>query len=350
MLSLPNVPAPVRRALERGSGPTHILVRHRGETLIDQRAGVGPDALFWPYSTSKLWVATCIWALADDGVCDIDRPVADYWPEFAAAGKAQVTVREVLQHRSGLPRIGNTISEVFAMHDWDRSCARIALARPQPNRLDTPAYEWLAWGFILGQVISGATGQAFEKVLHERILQPLGATSTARLHPEERWRLVPFRGTDPSTALVAAVLNRDAVRYACIPAGGIWSNADDLAALCAALAHTPGRLGMRADTLARMCEPSNDGEFDRYSGSRVWWGQGVQLGHSAPTMMGASAFGRRSTGRTFGHNGSNTSMVWHDLDRDLTFVHLSARIRPFPRNRQYLMALADAVMKWADSR
>ena len=334
-----------RRLVARRGGPTHLLVRYRGETIVDDRHGVGEHALFWPYSTSKLWIATLVWALYNDGVIDLDAPVARYWPAFGRAGKHSITVREVLHHRSGLPRVGNTLSEVAAMTDWDRSISRIAAATPKPGRLARPQYEWLAWGFILAQVVTGATGDSFASALHTRICQRLGAHSTAQLRASDAWRRVPFRGTDPATAVVAAVLNRPSTVAACIPAGGIWSAASDLADLLDALAYQPQQLDMPQDVLDRMSAPSNDGEFDRYSGSKVWWGQGVQLGHSASAMMAASSFGRRSTANTIGHNGSNVSMAWHDRDRDLTFIHLSARIQPFPCNRRYLMSVADAVLE-----
>lgn len=335
--------ARARDIVARRGGPTHLLVRYRGKTLVDDRLGVGSQALFWPYSTSKLWLATLVWALHDDGVLDIEAPVASYWPEFGRAGKHNITIREVLQHRSGLPRVGSTLAEVAAMTHWQRSTARIAAAAPKPKRLERAEYEWLAWGFILAQVVAEATDEQFSRALDKRIMQPLGATSTAQLRPHDTWRRVPFRGTDPTTALVAAVLNRPATVAACIPAGGIWSTATDLADLLDALAYAPHRLGMHSGALERMSAPSNDGEFDRYSGSKVWWGQGVQLGHAARSMMAASSFGRYSTANTIGHNGSNVSMAWHDRDRDLTFVHLSARIAPFPLNRRYLMSVADAV-------
>lgn len=341
--------AAARQLVRQYGGPTQLQVWHRGELVVDERIGVGAEALFWPYSTSKLWVATAIWALHDDGKLDVDAPVATYWPAFAAAGKSTITIREVLQHRSGLPRVGGSLHEVRTMTNWHRACRNIATATAANDRLAAPAYEWLAWGFILAKVVAGASGQRFEDALRNRIMRPLGADSHAVLPADAVWRGVPFRGTEPSTRLVAAVLNRRSVREACIPAGGIWSRATDLATLLETLAKYPERLRMRPETVRAMLTPSNNGEFDRYSGSRVWWGNGVQLGHSAPSLMGASALGRRSTARTFGHNGSNVSMAWHDLDRDCTFVHCSGRILPFPLNRRYLMRVADAVTAAIDA-
>ena len=341
----------VRRFRRRG-GRGHLLVRHRGATVVDERLGVGPEAAFWPFSVSKLWIATLTWALHDDGVLDVDRPVADYWPEFAAHGKESVTVLDALRHRSGVPRAGSMLAEVAAMVDWPRAAAAVAATPPIRAPHEPPAYEWLAWGFILGEAVRRATGieaRELPELLRARILAPLDAEGTSLgLTRADAWRAVPFTGRDPSSAATAAVLNRPVVRRAIIPAGGVSTRAVDLVALLEAIGDGGGRLGMRPGTVARMLAPSNAGEFDRYAGSRVWWGHGVQLGHPGPRAFAASAFGRRSSPRAFGHNGSNVSIAWHDPDRDLTFVVLSGLIEPFPVNRLRLMAIEDAALAAAD--
>jgi CubicO group peptidase (beta-lactamase class C family) len=60
------------------------------------------DTLVSIFSGSKALTSTCIHLLADRGELDLDSPVADYWPEFAQAGKQDITVATVLGHRSGV--------------------------------------------------------------------------------------------------------------------------------------------------------------------------------------------------------------------------------------------------------
>src|SRR5579859_4043984 len=83
-----------------------------GQRVLDAWAGsadlasgraVDADTLFNVSSCGKGVAATCLHILADRGRIDYDRPVAEYWPEFAARGKAKITVRHVLAHRSGIP-------------------------------------------------------------------------------------------------------------------------------------------------------------------------------------------------------------------------------------------------------
>ena len=333
----------------RRGGPAHLHVRLRGETVLDQRLGVGPDAAFWPFSVSKIHLATLIWALAEDGVLELDAPIAEYWPEFAAAGKAAITIRDVLRHRSGLPRIGTELHEVAVMTRWELATSRIAAARPIRTPADEPAYEWLAWGFILGEVAQRAANRPLPQLLRDRILARLGAEATFLGLPDaERWRSVPFRGTDLGSQLTAAVLNRAAVRRAVIPAGGVMTTARELADLLEELRQGGGRLGFAPGRIDELTAPSNDGRFDRFAGSRTWWSDGLQLGAPGRTAFGASAFGRRSSPRAFGHNGSNASIAWTDPDRELTFVYLGGVLEPFPVNRFRLMGIEDAVLEAVD--
>ncbi|MGO1544490.1 MAG: serine hydrolase domain-containing protein [Gulosibacter sp.] len=339
---------PIELAKRRG-GPAQLLILHRGIPVVEERYGVGEHAAFWPYSVSKIFLATLTWALHQDGAIEVDAPVARYWPEFAQSRKASVTIRQVLQHRSGLPRVGGTIPEVAAMTNWDESIRRIEEHPREPDADEVPAYEWLSWGFMLGETLQRATGRDLDELLSERILSPIGAENTFLTLPQtEAWREVPFVARDPGSAVVASVLNRPKVREAVIPAGGISTNAHDLARVLEAIRQGGSDLNLSESTVRELLEPSNDGEFDRYAGSKVWWSNGLQLGHEGDQPFTASAFGQRSSAKTFGHNGSNVSVAWSDPTREITFVYLSGILEPFPVNRLRLMAIQDAVVEAVD--
>jgi len=83
-----------------------------GELAVDLRGGLADaetrtswsdQTIVMVYSTSKGLTAMCAHLLAQRGELDFDRPVTDYWPEFAANGKDQITTRDILSHRAGLP-------------------------------------------------------------------------------------------------------------------------------------------------------------------------------------------------------------------------------------------------------
>src|SRR5262245_45968324 len=60
------------------------------------------DTITQTYSSTKTVTALCAMVLADQGGIDLDAPVARYWPEFAAEGKGEIKVRQVLGYTSGL--------------------------------------------------------------------------------------------------------------------------------------------------------------------------------------------------------------------------------------------------------
>jgi CubicO group peptidase (beta-lactamase class C family) len=74
-----------------------------GEVILDQSSGCGPGSLFLIFSAGKPFVAMLVHLLAERGLLGLDDPVARYWPEFGCSGKEAITIRQVLQHRSGLP-------------------------------------------------------------------------------------------------------------------------------------------------------------------------------------------------------------------------------------------------------
>ena len=63
------------------------------------------DTLQYVFSTTKGFTTTCAHLLVQRGELDLDAPVADYWPEFAAAGKHHIPVRWLLSHRAGPPAL-----------------------------------------------------------------------------------------------------------------------------------------------------------------------------------------------------------------------------------------------------
>src|SRR5690242_13306618 len=85
-----------------------------GKLIVDAWAGIADpttgqlvdgDTLFVVFSTTKGITATVIHLLAERGLLDYDRPVAHYWPEFAANGKGHITVRHALTHSAGIPQL-----------------------------------------------------------------------------------------------------------------------------------------------------------------------------------------------------------------------------------------------------
>ncbi len=96
---------------ERGAA---LCLEVGGETVVDLWGGVADkdgeqpwqrDTILNLFSCTKTFTAVAVLQLVAEGKLELDAPVAHYWPEFAAAGKAAISVRQLLCHRAGLPAL-----------------------------------------------------------------------------------------------------------------------------------------------------------------------------------------------------------------------------------------------------
>ena len=131
------------------------------------------DTLALVFSTTKGVTAACIARLAERGVLDVDAPVAACWPEFAANGKAEIRVRDVLTHRAGLAEVEGrfTLEEACA---GAAICEAIARQAPQWTPGSAHGYHARSFGWILGEVVRRITGERFGAVLARELAAPLG--------------------------------------------------------------------------------------------------------------------------------------------------------------------------------
>src|SRR5262245_44275694 len=102
-----------RNFAERGEVGASVCAIVDGRTVIDLWGGVAErggrawqrDTIGLVWSSTKGATALCAGMLVARGQLDLDSPVARYWPEFAQAGKENVTVRLLLSHQAGIPVI-----------------------------------------------------------------------------------------------------------------------------------------------------------------------------------------------------------------------------------------------------
>ena len=100
------------------------------------------------FSATKGMAATVIHRLADRGLIDYDAPVSEYWPEFGANGKADLTVRPVMGHNAGLSGLRGATKEDLL----DHVVMEDRLAAAPPGRLlGKPAYHALTFGWLVGR-------------------------------------------------------------------------------------------------------------------------------------------------------------------------------------------------------
>ena len=132
------------------------------------------DTIVQTFSTTKTMTALCALVLADRGELDLHAPVAKYWPEFAAAGKADIEVRQLLGYTSGMAGWTEFIP-VFDMYDLEKSTAMLAKQAPWWTPGTASGYHCFTIGHLVGEVVRRITGKSLGRFFADEIAGPLGA-------------------------------------------------------------------------------------------------------------------------------------------------------------------------------
>ncbi|WP_328544834.1 serine hydrolase domain-containing protein [Streptomyces europaeiscabiei] len=202
---------------ERGDYEGQLTAYVHGRRVVDLWAGpeeeaeteTGADTLHGVFSSTKGAAHLVVALLVQDGVLDLDREVAYYWPEFAAEGKGALTLRELLAHRAGLvgTDAGFTLEELAD----DRVVAeRLAVQRPFWRPGAAFGYHALVIGALTGEVVRRATGRTLQEVYEERVRAPYGLDFFLGLPAEQEPR---FRTVLPMTPTPAQQAELDAVPH-----------------------------------------------------------------------------------------------------------------------------------------
>ncbi len=122
------------------------------------------------FSATKGVASTVIHRLVDRGLIDYDAPVAEYWPEFGANGKAQITVRDVMRHRAGLANLRGVRKRELLDHLHMEE--RIAAA-PVGRHFGKPAYHAITYGWLLSGLARAVTGKGMRELIRTEVAEPL---------------------------------------------------------------------------------------------------------------------------------------------------------------------------------
>jgi CubicO group peptidase (beta-lactamase class C family) len=143
-----------------------VSLFHHGTKVVDLWAGeadrsthrpYGEDALQLVFSTSKGVTAICANLLVARGELDLDAPVAKYWPEFAQAGKADIPVRWLLCHRSGLPWVDGEMTLEAAL-DWAPVVEALERQEPIWEPGSQHGYHATTYGWLVGEIVRRVSG------------------------------------------------------------------------------------------------------------------------------------------------------------------------------------------------
>jgi CubicO group peptidase (beta-lactamase class C family) len=355
----------LRRQHDLGLVPGgQITVRRHGQILFEASVGIArglrpeegdgapPEPVsaattFQVMSVSKAIVAFAIALLEDRGLVDVAAPVARVFPEFAANGKADVTLLDVLTHRSGV-MLNDLVRRPDLWSDWPTVVEAMADAHPE-HRRGTLAYESHAFGWILAEIVRRVTGRSLPEFLAENLPKELaglqfvlapGAPAPALTYwlGKPRYRLGGVNLPDR----FEEVNNTVACHRALVPGAGMIANGRSLAAfydlLLSGGVGPSGRRTIRAEVLRPYITRQTAGR-DQVTGAYVVLGRGFALGWRWPHIFGwwgsTSCFGHAGgfSCLAFGDPGSGTAIaILTNGNRSLVdmvkrFAPLSQRLR-----------------------
>lgn len=284
----------------------------------DQWVPTGADTIYDLASVSKLFTTIVVLQQVEAGRIDLDAPVADYLPAFAANGKQGITTRHLLTHTSGL------VSWLPLWRDWPTPEARIdaVLATTPANPPDT-TYLYSDLNMITaGLVAEEVSGQPLDDLVREGITEPLGMVDTG-YNPDPR--LLPriaateYQAAPPRGMVHGEVHDENAWSLGGVAGhAGVFGTAQDLARLAQAILNGGAYGGeriLRPDTVEAMLTDENTA----YPGNAH--GLGFELGQRWYMDALASPSSAGHTGYT------GTSMVIDPQSRSFVIL-LSNRVHP----------------------
>lgn len=292
------------------------------------------DTIVNVWSTTKAMTALAAHMLVDRGVIDLDAPVAKYWPEFAAGGKASIPVHMLLSHRAGLAGLREKMP-VEALWKWDAMPTALAAQEPWWEPGTANGYHAITYGHLVGEVVRRAAGTTIGTFFRDEVAKPLGVDFHIGLPASEDARvadLVPPSAADLAAAapnpdtlrgkvltnppLSAEIAMRTEWRRAEIPAANGHGNARSVARTMGMLACggvADGRRYLSEAALARATSEQSYGK-DLVLPLHMRWGLGFMLS-SQHLPLGPSL-------TSFGHGGWGGSLGIADPDRRLSWAYV----------------------------
>ena len=316
-----------------------------GQTVVDLWAGHADaersrtweqDTIANVYSSTKGIAATAAAMLVDRGQLDVERPVVDYWPEFAQAGKSEIKVRHLLTHEAGLAGVDEQLPD-GAVLDWDHMIGALERQTPIWTPGEGMGYHAITYGWLVGEVIRRIDGRTCGQFVRDEIAGPLGVDFFIGLPDSEDARtadLIPAPGTGPigvstqdnlaaralglAAPRLAGTVNSREWRAAELPAANGHGNGRSLATMYSALALAcRGGGNLLSNEAIEACGPTEHAaREDMVLGFLVR----RSLGFILSTAGGRYEWGPNP--RTFGHSGAGGSIGFADPDAEIGFGYV----------------------------
>lgn len=355
---------------ERGAA---LCIQVGGQTVVDLWAGTSDkdaseawhtDTILNLFSCTKTFTAVTALQLVAEGKLELDAPVARYWPEFAAAGKQAITLRQLLSHQAGLPALRKLLP-AEALYDWQLMVDALAAETPWWEPGTGHGYAAITYGWLIGELLRRADGRGPGESIVARVARPLGLDFHVGLADEEFYRVAHIaRGkgnvgdeaaqrllkvtmrepealstrafTNPPSVLTST--NKPEWRRMQQPAANGHGNARSLAGFYSGL--LDGSL-LESELLDELTRQHSLG-MDKTLLTQTRFGLGCML--DQPEVANAT-FGLGS--KAFGHPGAGGSVGFADPERDVAFGFAVNTLGPYvlmdPRAQKLVRVLGSCL-------
>ena len=307
------------------------------------------------YSTTKIMTALCALMLVDRGELEIDTPVADYWPEFAQAGKETLPVRYLFSHSAGLSGF-DTHFTAADLYNWDKAVQALAAQKPWWEPGTVSGYHSVTFGHLLGELVRRISGKSLGQFFRTEVADIIGADFHIGLAEEHAARVAtlvppeempaPPGDIDPNSVAARTFLSTGisiedtatrAWQAAEIPASNGHGNARSVARVGSLLAlggELDGHRLLSQETVEKAIEEQIYGT-DLVLGSPTRFGLGFGL---------ASKETPYPNPRTFYWGGYGGSSCVMDLDAGLCYTYAMNQIVQSLTGDPRTMRIKDAVL------
>jgi len=336
-----------------------------GEVVVDIRGGYADrlktrtfdrNTLAPLFSITKAIAALMVARLVDQGRLTYDQTVASIWPAFGQAGKAAITVGQVLSHQAGLAGIVTPMPRTL-WFDHAAICERLAAMAPIRTEDGPSAYHVQTYGYLVDEIFRRIDGRSLGTALREDLAIPLGLDIWIGLPNSEHHRCAEIAAWPEkielgpmNEALHYAVkvewadpggVGLAAWRRAELPSSNGHGTALALARLMGALATDGALKGLQIlspTTMNLMRAPRTDGR-DLVLPHSLNWGAGVMC--NAPNLY----YG--PTPEAFGHGGWGGGVAFADPARRVSGAYLMNQHGPVvlgdPRSVRLIRASYDCL-------
>ena len=338
-----------------------------GHSDLDKTEEWKEDTIVNVFSTTKGMAAMCLLQLVEKGLIDLDSPVSQYWPEFAAGGKEAIPVRYLLCHKSGLCGVREPLDQ-GSFSDWELICSELAKQEPFWEPGTAHGYHAITYGHLVGEVVRRVSGKSIGQYFNDEIAVPLNLDFWIGL-PEDKFNrvtdinpdkpgllqkiLMPILSklprslapgplkmlldfTDPTTPAGAAFnnpkmsmqtgemeANTAKWRKAEIPAANGHGTARSIAKLYGALAIGGSRDGVHVlspETIEMARQTESDGKDLVLGQIHTRFGLGFMLG-TEDVSMGPNK-------NSMGHGGAGGSLGFADIDNKISLGFTMNQMHP----------------------